>query len=185
MQSVNIKIFVLCDDMFTFNKVFVITLLGCMIACLQAQGNIKAVEVQPRQLVELKVEQDELGNNLYTYKCTVGSNKSGKPKFIFKRGFLEYFQMMLIFMISSAGRIGCNGGDHTTWTTPRDVVLTLRCPPNDFGPIIAYVEIIYTVTTQSVYCRVIDGGVGSSYIQMEVDAYGTEILDYSSNFYVY
>ncbi|XP_073821729.1 uncharacterized protein [Musca autumnalis] len=147
--------------MFILNKPFLIILLAS-VACLYADENIKAVESDSKQkteLKQLKVEQNQLGETQYTFKCTVGNNKTA--------------------------RIGCSGQDRTDWITPHDVALTLRCPPSGTGPIMAFVEIIFTVTSQNVNCHVLDGGIGQNYIQTRLDVYGTKLMDYRAEFYVY
>ncbi|XP_073820461.1 uncharacterized protein [Musca autumnalis] len=147
--------------MFILNKPLLIILLAS-VACLYADENIKAVESDPKQMTELKqlkVKQNQLGETQYTFKCNVGYNKTA--------------------------HIGCSGKDRTEWITPHDVALTLRCPPSGTGPIMAFVEIIFTVTSQNVNCYVLAGGIGQNFIQTRLNVYGTKLMDYKAVFYVY
>ncbi|XP_058974883.1 uncharacterized protein LOC131800981 [Musca domestica] len=147
--------------MVIFYKPLLLILLAS-IACLHANENVKAIESDPKQtaeLEELKVQQNDVGDTEYTFRCTVGQKKTV--------------------------RVGCTGKDRSYWPTPHDVNLTLRCPPNGGGPSLAFVEVIFTVTTRNVNCVVAAGGIGQNYIQIRLDVYGTKTLDYIAEFYIF
>ncbi|XP_075144663.1 uncharacterized protein LOC142219666 [Haematobia irritans] len=145
-----------------FNKILIIVALASLGYVQATDPNLKAVEVDPKVLTNvtlLKTDEGRLGNTEYTFRCTAGTTKTA--------------------------RVTCSGHDRTTWTTPHNVELTLNCPPNGQGPIIAFADIYFTVTTTNVNCYITAGGIGYSYIQMKVIANGTELFDYSDNFYNY
>ncbi|XP_013118475.2 uncharacterized protein LOC106095721 [Stomoxys calcitrans] len=147
--------------MLSIYKILIITLLAG-IGYIEANGDIKAVEVVPKDVANLTLvesQQRSVGDTAYSFRCTVGPGKTA--------------------------RVTCAGHDRTTWATPHNVELTLNCPPNGQGPTIAYAEINFTVTTTNVNCLVTAGGVGYNFIQMKVNAFGTTLLDYTDTFYNY
>lgn len=68
---------------------------------------------------------------------------------------------------------------------PHDVEQIIRCPPDGEGASIASAEIIFTATTQNVNCILVAGGIGSNFIQMKVNVYGTKLMDYTAQFSIY
>lgn len=174
--------------MFTLNKFFIFTLMAGL-PCFYAVGNIKAVEVSPEKLVQVsreKVETNRLGVTEYTFKCVAGTETGKLNSCIWKLIEYIYICSFVLFFrdTTRTARIGCRGSDRTSWPTLHDIVLTLRCPPSGDGPTIAYIEVIFTVTTQNINCVITDGGIGASHIQMEVDVHGTYLLDYAANVYI-
>uniref|UniRef100_A0A1I8NJJ4 Uncharacterized protein n=1 Tax=Musca domestica TaxID=7370 RepID=A0A1I8NJJ4_MUSDO len=150
--------------MFITNNHFQTLIILGSISHLYASGNLRAIESNQTQIVELKqlmVEQDLLGCYFFTFKCSVGQRKTA--------------------------RIDCASRDHSTWPKPHDVELNLKCPNGGGGgegSTIAFAEVVFTVTNQNVNCFVAAGGVGQNFIQMHLNVEGTRSLDYTAEFFV-
>ncbi|XP_061389607.1 uncharacterized protein LOC133324785 [Musca vetustissima] len=111
-------------------------------------------------LKELKsVQTTKSGDTLYSYVCNVGQNLSSK--------------------------LGCIGSDSYAWASPQNVDLNVWCDKSNVGARISNAEVHFVVSTQNVACVVSGGGLGSSFLEVKVSAYGTTSLQYKSYFYVY
>lgn len=82
-------------------------------------------------------------------------------------------------------RLACTAHDSTSWSVPHNVELKLRCPKVGSGLTLSYVEIIYSVSSNSVNCFVNEGAVGLGYIGVSVQAWNTLIFNYSAQFFTY
>lgn len=79
--------------------------------------------------------------------------------------------------------MACVAHDNVGWPTAHDVELKLRCPKAGSGAILSYVEIIFSVSSNSVKCFVNEGAVGMGYIGVTVQAWNTLIFNYSAQFF--
>ena len=82
-------------------------------------------------------------------------------------------------------RLACTAHDSTSWAAPHDVQLKLRCPRSGSGLTLSYVEIIYSVSSPNVNCRVHEGAIGLGYIGVTVTAANTVFFSYNAKFTSY
>ncbi|KAI8130461.1 uncharacterized protein LOC111675861 [Lucilia cuprina] len=153
--------------MFKFNKLFVLTLIALIAIVASKNDALEITDVEKdvqetrsaeaAVLKQLKVIQSKSDESIYTYKCTVGTNKSN--------------------------RLICTAHDNYSWNSTQNVELKLRCPKSGSGPTVSYVEIDFAVSSPSVNCHVHEGSIGSGYIGVTVNAWSTLIFNYLANFY--
>ncbi|KAM7361947.1 uncharacterized protein ACRADG_012807 [Cochliomyia hominivorax] len=155
--------------MFKFNKLFLISLFALIAIASCSSGALEVTDVEKKVedtnpaevavLTQLKAKESDSVDNIYTYKCTVGRYQSS--------------------------RLACTAQDSTSWNTPHNVELKLRCPRSGSGLTLSYVEVIYSVTSNQVNCYVNEGAVGLGYIGITINGWNTLIFNYSAKFYSY
>ncbi|XP_037805311.1 uncharacterized protein LOC119599573 [Lucilia sericata] len=154
--------------MFKLKQFFVTTLIVSLVIVPCKTDNIEVIDVEnnvtdsPAETAVLKllnVTESDAGAVIYTYKCTVGTYQSG--------------------------RLACIANNNTSWNSPHDAELKLRCPKVGSGVVLSYVEILYSVTYPNVKCYVNEGAVGLRYIGVTVNAWNTLMFNYWAYFYTF